>query len=348
MILDLFEEVCGARLTYSYSPSAASRPICPAAGCEKCEAFLDQLEPVIAEYHALLTTNDIFIRRTAGIGVMSAEMAIDYGCTGPVLRGSGVDRDLRRDGEPRYTQMYDGYRFEVIVQIDGHYPKDEPYPPVPPAAVLGDCWHRFYVRMLEVVQSIKLVRQGIERYSRATGPVGEPVKLNEKLPQGEAYLETEAPKGQMGFMVVGDGSAIPWRVRARSSSFCNLSVIARALPRLPDRRRAGDRRLAGHRPWRSGPVASPDESSAKRSRKGAKAQRDEGRKGHSMTENEIAKQAVDAAYKVHTTLGPGLLESVYEIVLAHELRRRGINVARQVPVSIQYEAIVFDEGFRRT
>ncbi len=65
-----------------------------------------------------------------------------------------------------------------------------------------------------------------------------------------------------------------------------------------------------------------------------------------MTENEIAKQAVDAAYKVHTTLGPGLLESVYEIVLAHELRRRGINVARQVPVSIQYEAIVFDEGFR--
>ncbi len=77
-------------------------------------------------------------------------MAIDYGCTGPVLRGSGVDHDLRRDGEERYTEMYDGYAFEVIVQKNGHYPKDHDYPAVPREAVLGDCWHRFYVRMLEV------------------------------------------------------------------------------------------------------------------------------------------------------------------------------------------------------
>ena len=75
----------------------------PPGWLEKCEQFLDQFEPVIAELHALLTSNAIFIRRTAGIGVLSAEMAIDYGCTGPVLRGSGVDWDLRRDGEPRYT-----------------------------------------------------------------------------------------------------------------------------------------------------------------------------------------------------------------------------------------------------
>jgi NADH-quinone oxidoreductase subunit D len=131
---------------------------------------------------------------------------------------------LRRDGEARYTSLYDGYAFEVIVQKDGHYPKDHDYPAVPSDAVLGDCWHRFYVRMLEVVQSIDIIRQAIDRYSKSTGDWGTPIKLTTKLPKGEAYLETEAPRGQMGFLLVSDGSAIPWRVRARSSCFCNLSV----------------------------------------------------------------------------------------------------------------------------
>jgi NADH-quinone oxidoreductase subunit D len=85
-----------------------------------------------------LTENAIFIKRTAGIGVMSAEMAIDYGTSGPVLRGSGVDHVLRRDGESWYTAMYDGYAFEVIVEKDGSYPVDHEYPPVPRDAVLGD------------------------------------------------------------------------------------------------------------------------------------------------------------------------------------------------------------------
>jgi NADH-quinone oxidoreductase subunit D len=96
---------------------------------------------------------------------------------------------------------------------------------VPSAAVLGDSWHRFYVRMLEVVQSVELVRQAMEKYSRAAGAVDQPVALKQKLPPGEAYLETEAPKGQMGFMILSDGSPVPWRVRIRSSSFCNLSVL---------------------------------------------------------------------------------------------------------------------------
>ena len=177
-----------------------------------------------------MTSNAVFVRRCAGIGVLSAQQAIDYGCTGPVLRGSGVDWDLRRDGEPIYTRMYEGYRWEVIAQTggptNGHYPQDHDYPPVPSVAVLGDSWHRFYVRMLEVVQSMQLIRQAIERYGQASGSVGEPIKLNAKLPPGEAYLETEAPKGQMGFMVIGNGSAIPWRVRVKSSSFCNLWVMS--------------------------------------------------------------------------------------------------------------------------
>jgi NADH-quinone oxidoreductase subunit D len=227
-ILDLFEDACGARLTYSYLTPGGATADLPSGWLQKCEAFLVQFEPIIQEYHDLLTTNAVFVKRTAGIGVMSPEMAIGYGCTGPVLRGSGVDHDLRRDGEERYTEMYDGYSFDVIAEQDGKYPvdPDRQYPAIPPSAVLGDCWHRFYVRMLEVVQAIDIVRQAMDRYSTASGDWGQPIKLTQRLPKGEVYFETEAPRGQMGFFVVSDGSAIPWRVRARSSCFCNLSITA--------------------------------------------------------------------------------------------------------------------------
>jgi NADH-quinone oxidoreductase subunit D len=223
-ILDLFEEACGARLTYSYLTPGGATADLPPGWLQRCEQFLDQFEPIILEYHALLTTNAIFIKRTASIGVLPPEVAANYGCTGPVLRGSGVDYDLRRDGETIYTEMYDGYAFEIVVQKDGHYPRDHDYPPVPREAVLGDCWHRFYVRMLEVVQAVDLVRQAMDRYSTASGDWGIPIKLTQKLPKGDVYLETESPRGQMGFYLVSEGDSIPWRVRARSSCFCNLSV----------------------------------------------------------------------------------------------------------------------------
>ncbi len=227
-ILDLFEDACGARLTYSYLTPGGATADLPSGWLQKCEAFLVQFEPIIQEYHDLLTTNAVFVKRTAGIGVMSPEMAIGYGCTGPVLSGSVVDHDLRRDGEERYTEMYDGYSFDVIAEQDGKYPvdPDRQCPAIPPSAVLGDCWHRFYVRMLEVVQAIDIVRQAMDRYSTASGDWGQPIKLTQRLPKGEVYFETEAPRGQMGFFVVSDGSAIPWRVRARSSCFCNLSITA--------------------------------------------------------------------------------------------------------------------------
>ena len=224
-ILDLFEELCGARMTYSYITVGGVTADVPPGWLRRVEDFLRQFEPVIDELHTVLTSNAIFIRRTAGIGVMSAETAVAYGCTGPVLRGSGLAWDLRRHGEPIYTRMYDAYQFEIIAQVQGCYPADEPYPAVPAEAVLGDSWHRYYVRMLEVVQSMKLVRQAIQRCSQAEGGIGEVLKPRQKLPKGAAYLETEAPKGQMGFMLIGDGSPVPWRVRIRSSSFCNLSVL---------------------------------------------------------------------------------------------------------------------------
>jgi NADH-quinone oxidoreductase subunit D len=235
IILDLFEEVCGARLTYSYiTPGGVTHDL-PAkiqippglAGLtgrnphqtlswiDATRLFLDWIEPRIVEYHTLLTTNQIFIKRTAAIGVLSREMAIDHGCSGPVLRGSGVDHDLRRDGEPIYTRMYQGYEFDVPVA---------PFEDAPPEAVMGDNWSRFFVRMMEVVQSIRLVRQGMDRYPSASGDVRIPFKMATKLPRAEAYLETECPRGAMGFYIVGNDKSEPLRARAKSSSFCNLSV----------------------------------------------------------------------------------------------------------------------------
>lgn len=235
IVLDLFEEACGARLTYSYltiggathdlprkiqiPPGLAQltgrNPNTKLEWSDAVLMFLDWIVPRIKEYHTLLTRNQIFIKRTAGIGAMSAEMAIDYGCTGPVLRGSGVDHDLRRDGDPIYTRMYAGYDFEVPVA---------PFDDAPPEALLGDNWCRFYVRMMEVVQSCSLVRQALIRYAQAEGTYRVPHKMSTKLPVDEVYLETECPRGQMGFYLIGNGNAEPLRARAKSSCFCNLSV----------------------------------------------------------------------------------------------------------------------------
>src|SRR4029079_17730649 len=98
---------------------------------------------MIDEYHTLLTTNSIFVKRTANIGVLSPEMAISFGTSGPVLRGRRVAQDLRREREEIYTSMYEGYAFEIVCERGGHYPRDHAYPKVPHEAVLADCWHRF-------------------------------------------------------------------------------------------------------------------------------------------------------------------------------------------------------------
>jgi NADH-quinone oxidoreductase subunit D len=218
MILDLFEEVCGARLTYSYITIGGAHDDFPDGWVGRCQQFLDYLKPRIEEYHTLLTRNHIFVERTANLGILPKELALSYGCTGPMLRGS-LDREA---GDPvwdlRKIEPYCGYEqydFEAIVG---------PFPERPPQAVLGDCWHRFYVRMREIPESIKIIEQGIKKYATAQG--SHRVELPRHLSPGEAYVETECPRGQMGFYVVGrpGKDMVPLRVRARSSSFANLSV----------------------------------------------------------------------------------------------------------------------------
>jgi NADH-quinone oxidoreductase subunit D len=231
MILDLFEEVCGARLTYSYITIGGVHDDLPDGWIARCDKFLKYLAPRVAEYHTLLTTNHIFVKRTANIGVLSKELALSYGCTGPMLRGSldrgqgDPDWDLRKI-EPYCG--YEGYNFKAVVPpFTDNYYDDEEYgirPRTPHGAVIGDAWHRFYVRMLELVESMKIVEQALKKYPTAQG--SHRIEQPRTLPPGEAYLETECPRGQMGFYVVGRPAkdTVPLRVRARSSSFCNLSV----------------------------------------------------------------------------------------------------------------------------
>src|SRR6266516_3552411 len=144
MILDLFEEVCGARLTYSYITIGGVHDDLPAGWPEKCQKFLDHLKPRIPEYHTLLTLNHIFVKRTAAIGILPKELALAHGCSGPMLRGS-LDRSAGDpDWDLRKLEPYCGYEqydFKAIVP---------PFPEWTPAgAVIGDAWHRYMVRMLE-------------------------------------------------------------------------------------------------------------------------------------------------------------------------------------------------------
>ena len=157
-LLLLFEKVCGARLTYNYVRIGGVSeiiPIAPGSLAEQnylddIEAFLDYFEPKIDEYNELLTKNSIFTERTTGVAVMPAEMGLSYGATGPNLRGSGVDWDLRRD-EP--YSIYDRFDFDVPVAVD-----------VPElGAVVGDCWCRYKIRMDEMKESVRIVRQIFSR-----------------------------------------------------------------------------------------------------------------------------------------------------------------------------------------
>ncbi|QVL30922.1 NADH-quinone oxidoreductase subunit D [Telmatocola sphagniphila] len=218
-ILDLFEGVCGARLTYSYITIGGVHDDLPEDFLQRVTNFLKYFKPRIPEYHAMLTNNHIFVKRTAGIGVMSKEMALSYACTGPMLRGSLNRHNGDTAWDLRKIEPYSGYE---NYQFDAILP---PFEEAPEEAVIGDCWHRFYVRMREVIESIKIVEQAIEKYPSATG--SHRIEPPRQLTPGECYFETECPRGQMGFYVVGrpNKENVPLRVRARSSSLCNLSVV---------------------------------------------------------------------------------------------------------------------------
>jgi NADH-quinone oxidoreductase subunit D len=206
LILDLFEEYCGARLTYNAMRIGGLPLDIPSGWDVKVRSFCDIMDTKVAEYEELLTHNRIWRDRTRGVGVISGREAIAIGLSGPPLRGSGVPRDLRKT-EP--YAAYEEFEFDV------------------PVGAAGDTYDRYLVRLEEFRQSIRIIRQALEGLPE--GPVLGKVPRLIKPPAGETYHAIESPKGELGFFIVSDGkSQAPYRFRVRPPSFCNLQ----ALPRL--------------------------------------------------------------------------------------------------------------------
>ncbi|HEY7710547.1 MAG TPA: NADH-quinone oxidoreductase subunit D [Candidatus Entotheonella sp.] len=206
-ILDLFEWASGARLLYNYLWIGGVMQDLPDGFGRRALEFLDYFEPNVQELNDLLSFNKIFIERTASIGVMSPEVAISYGIGGPNLRGSGVKWDLRKE-EP--YGIYDRFDFDIPVGTGEFGP-------------IGSAWDRYIVRVREMLESIKILRQAFDQL-----PSGDP---NSAVPRrirpaaGDAYMRTESPRGEIGFYLVSDGSDKPFRCKGRSPCFTAISAI---------------------------------------------------------------------------------------------------------------------------
>ncbi len=228
-LYDIFELICGARFTTSYTRVGGVVNDIPPEVLPMIRKFIDDFPGNIRDFESLVNRNRIFQQRLRGIGYISGEDAIALGMTGSCLRGSGVDHDLRRD-EPYL--LYDQYDFDVITYTD------------------GDCYSRYMVRGDEMKESAKIVRQLLERipegpvlsddarhvlpgkteiYTKMEELINDFVLINfGTMPEpGQTYHAIEAPKGELGFYVVSDGTGHPWRLKIRSPSFSNLQMLAK-------------------------------------------------------------------------------------------------------------------------
>jgi NADH-quinone oxidoreductase subunit D len=201
-ILKIFEKYCGARLT-THAFRIGGCQYETYEGFEKdVKKFVAFVAPKIDEYEELLTTNRIWVERTKNVGTISAKDCIAYGVTGPVLRASGVKWDIRK-AQP--YAAYSKFDFEV------------------PTGQNGDTYDRYLVRMAEMRQSLRIIQQAIDGIPE--GPIMAKVSKVMKPPVGEIYHSIEAPKGELGYFIVSDGSTQPYRVRVRPPSFVNLQAL---------------------------------------------------------------------------------------------------------------------------
>jgi NADH-quinone oxidoreductase subunit D len=210
-MMSLFEKICGARLTYSYIRIGGVFNDAPPGWLGEVQRFCDTFDVKWQEYYDLVVENQIFIGRTADIGVISKEMALDFGLTGPMLRGSGVDFDLRRDMPySLYGEIHAAGALNIPVGTGEK-------------GTLGDCWDRVWCRVVEMKESIKMVRWCLDNIE--AGPVIGELPKTLRVPAGEAYVGIENPRGELGHYLVSDGGKIALRCRVRGPSFCNLPVL---------------------------------------------------------------------------------------------------------------------------
>jgi NADH-quinone oxidoreductase subunit D len=203
-ILDLFEELTGARMMCNYMRFGGCRCDLPSGWMEGARAVVDRFGRFLDEYERFISENEIVLARTQGVGVLPAELAVNASVTGPMLRASGVNYDIRK--VDRYG-IYD--RFEFRVPLGDH----------------GDVYDRYMVRMLEMRESLKILDRALREIPG--GPVMDAkAKVRGFRPKaGEAYGRIEAPKGELGFYLISDGSPNPYRYRVRPPSLINLTIL---------------------------------------------------------------------------------------------------------------------------
>ncbi|MFQ6118136.1 MAG: NADH-quinone oxidoreductase subunit D, partial [Candidatus Bipolaricaulia bacterium] len=217
LILNLLRTATGARMHHNYNRFGGVKADLPEGFVEEAHHVLDTLERKIEEYADFLSRSDTFLMRTVGVGVLPREMAIDWGVTGPMLRASGVRFDLRQ-AEPYFAYG----------EVDFDIPVEE----------AGDVYARYLVRLEEMRQSCRIVRQALKKMPEGPVIVEGMEKGNQLLvkPEGEHYSRIEGPRGEIGIYIIGNGTTFPYRVKLRSPSFQNLSVfpeLARGLI-IPD------------------------------------------------------------------------------------------------------------------
>ncbi len=203
-ILDLFEGLTGARMMCNYMRFGGCRCDTPSGWLDEVRKIVDRYPAFLDQFENLLTSNEIVMARTQEVGVLPAKLAISAGITGPVLRASGIDYDIRKvDGYGIYS------RFDFRVPLGEH----------------GDTYDRYMMRILEMRESLKILHKALDEIPE--GPVMDPkIKLRGFRPKpGEAYGRIEAPKGELGFYLISDGSPNPYRYRVRSPSLINLTVL---------------------------------------------------------------------------------------------------------------------------
>ena len=210
-ILDFMEELTGTRYHTNYNLIGGARYDLDSALARKASTLLDELAPTLEELWSMTGKTSIFRERTQGVGVIPKDLAVDIGVTGPTLRASGIRYDIRK------AEPYDAYA-ELDFDI--------------PVRQAGDAYSRFEIRMDEIVQSIRILRQILA--GLPAGPLfsRKPLKNPKasRFPAGEVYAAVESPRGEMGFYIVSDGTWKPYRVKIHAPSFANLQVIGHILP----------------------------------------------------------------------------------------------------------------------
>lgn len=207
IILNLFNELCGARLTYNYMRVGGVKWDAPPGWIDKVRDFLPYFKKELAGYHDLVSGNEIFLNRVRGVGKITPEQAINYGLSGVLLRSTGVNWDLRKN-EP-YC-IYDRFEFDVPVGKD------------------GDCHTRYLLRMEEMKQSIRILEQAVAQFP-SEGAIMAKVPRVIRPPQGECYTRVESPRGELGCYIYSEGKDKPYRLKFRRPSFCNLSILSEIL-----------------------------------------------------------------------------------------------------------------------